>query len=150
MAPLLAAGIMAAMGLAKSELIDKKKEDRQRERAVTTTKYSPWTGLKAGPIEEADPLGSAMTWGMTGASAASNMNMQDAYTNRMNSGGSPIGYGKSVPAAGGADFPQLKRPEIGDSYTQSYNNSPWSWEGGAPPSETYFTQARNRVPSWRG
>lgn len=63
----MAAG--AGVGLLKSELIDKKKEERDRQLAATTQRLSPWTGLKANPIKEADPFGSALQ----GAAFAGNM-----------------------------------------------------------------------------
>jgi hypothetical protein len=122
--PLWAA--MALAGAAKAELVDRPKEKRQRDLAVATTKYSPWTGLKAGPIQEADPFGSALNWGTTGAIMKNNMDMNDAYTNRLNSGGSIIGYGKEIPQAGSANFPQLQPPKM-----LKPQASGWSWEGGA-------------------
>jgi hypothetical protein len=60
----------AAMGLGKSYLIDQPKEKRERELAARTIELSPWTGLKANAIQEADPFGSALKYGATGYSAA--------------------------------------------------------------------------------
>lgn len=57
-------------GVAKSELVDRPKEDRQRKLAAATQRYSPWTGLKAQPVQEADPFGSALQGGMAGATFA--------------------------------------------------------------------------------
>ena len=68
MDPLTMMLIGSAIGLGKSELIDKPKEDRQRKLAARTIELSPWTGLKANPIEEADPFGSALKYGATGYS----------------------------------------------------------------------------------
>ena len=65
MLPLIAAGIGA--GLLKSQFIDKPKEERQRRLAAETQRLSPWTGMQAGPIQEADPFGSALQMGTTGA-----------------------------------------------------------------------------------
>lgn len=68
-APLLVgAGIGALAGLLKSELVDKPREDRDRELAAATQRLNPFTGLKAAPIREADPIGTAMQFGLTGAS----------------------------------------------------------------------------------
>lgn len=55
--------IGAGIGLAKSELIDRPKEKRERALAAATQRYSPWTGLAAQPVHEADPLGSALAFG---------------------------------------------------------------------------------------
>jgi hypothetical protein len=54
--------------LAKSELVDRPKEDRQRKLAAETQRYSYLTGNKANPVEEANPFGSAMEYGATGFS----------------------------------------------------------------------------------
>ena len=63
--------IAAAIGLAKSEFVDKPKEQRQRKLAAETQRLSPWTGLQAGQIQEADPVGTAMQFGATGAQIGS-------------------------------------------------------------------------------
>lgn len=91
---------MALAGVAKSELIDKPKEERQRKLAAETQRYSPWTGLKANAIQEADPFGTALQFGATGASMSAAQQQADldkALTDRLNSGGSTIGYGKPQP-----------------------------------------------------
>lgn len=71
-------GIMAGLGLAKSELIDRPREERQRRQAANTMRYSPWTGMAPGAIQEADPLGSAMEAGLTGAMLSQNQQKLDA------------------------------------------------------------------------
>lgn len=58
--------IGAAAGLAKSELVDRPKEERQRKLAAATQRYSPWTGLQAQGVQEADPLGSSIAFGGAG------------------------------------------------------------------------------------
>jgi hypothetical protein len=70
MDPLTMGLIMGGIGLGKSILIDKPKEERQRKLAAETQRYSPWTGLKAGGIQEADPFGSALSMGTSGAMMA--------------------------------------------------------------------------------
>lgn len=81
--------IGAGAGLLKSELVDKPKENYQRKLAAATQRYSPWTGLKAGPIELADPLGSALQYGTTGAQMGNAYNMSQAQQGWLNRGGSP-------------------------------------------------------------
>lgn len=66
----------AAIGIAKSEFIDRPKEERQRKLAAETQRYSPWTGLQAGGVQEADPLGSALAFGATGAQISNGMQQQ--------------------------------------------------------------------------
>lgn len=71
--PLLIAAIMAAAGAVKGMTVDKNKEDRERKLAAETQRYSPWTGLKAGEIHQADPLGNAIQGGLSGYSFGQNM-----------------------------------------------------------------------------
>lgn len=118
--------IAAAIGLAKSELVDRPKEQRQRKLAGETQRLSPWTGLQAGQIQEADPIGTAMQFGATGAMMgqgyeASKLN--EAAANRLNTGGALDGYGKNLynyqPGGGG-----------GQSYLgQNYNQNPQDFWG---------------------
>ena len=58
---------MAGAGLLKSELIDRPREERQRKQAAITTRWSPWTGMAPGAIQEADPFAAALEGGLTGA-----------------------------------------------------------------------------------
>ena len=68
MGPLAMMGMMALAGAVKSKMVDEPKERRDRELAAETQRYSPWTGLKANPIREANMFDSAMKYGATGAS----------------------------------------------------------------------------------
>lgn len=68
MDPITLGLIMGGVGALKSQTIDKKKEKAQRELAARTQELSPWTGMSAGPIEEADLFGSAMQ-GFTGGAS---------------------------------------------------------------------------------
>lgn len=81
MEPLTMMAIMGAAGLLKSAAVDAPKEARQRKLAAETQRYSPWTGLTAGPIQEADHLGTGMQYGMTGAMLG--QSMQDHKTQQM-------------------------------------------------------------------
>lgn len=99
MDPLTLSLIMAGAGAAKSELIDKKQAEADRKLAAATQRLSPWTGLKADRVKEADPFGTALQFGATGAMMGESMATADAkkaYTNRVNSGGDPDGYGMKM------------------------------------------------------
>lgn len=90
---------MAVAGLAKSQLVDKPKEERQRKLAGETQRLSPWTHMQANPIQEADPFGSALQFGATGASMQQgyqNAQTQKALADRLNTGGNMVGYGKDM------------------------------------------------------
>lgn len=121
--------IGAGAGLLKSEFIDKPKEKRQRKLAAETQRLSPWTGMEAGPVEEANPFGSALQYGTTGAMMGaqyeqmqSDKALNEAMTNRMNTGGSALGYGKNL-----YNYKPTPRPDsfLGSNYDFGYGN-PWS------------------------
>lgn len=87
----------AGAGLVKSAAVDAPREARQRKLAGETQRLSPWTGLKAGPIQEADPLGSALTYGSQGGAlsggiqnADAQKGLMEAQKNWLNRGGSPL------------------------------------------------------------
>lgn len=100
------------LGLAKSELVDRPKENRQRHLAAETQRYSPWTGLQAGAIKEADPLGSALQYGTTAGSMYSGFKSaqaSDKLTNAMSDyykqGGMGSGANIYAPSVGFGDGP---------------------------------------------
>lgn len=72
--------IGAGTGVVKSELIDRPKEKRDRKLAAETQRLSPWTGLQAQAIKEADPLASALQFG--GAGAQMGMGIQNQGLNQ--------------------------------------------------------------------
>lgn len=110
MLPLILAGGM----IAKNQLIDKPKEERERKLQAITAQYSPWTGMTPQAVKET----SAMEAGLQGAGAGigmqQSMDMQDAqlgalksqsdYFNR--SGASAPGD-MSMPQASSLQAPQI-------------------------------------------
>ncbi len=103
--PITGLAIAAGLGLAKSELVDKPAADRQRKLAAATQQFSPWTGLKANPVKEADPAGSMLQYGAAGAQmggAVNQANLQQAMADKLNAGGSIGGVGFSNPWGQGA------------------------------------------------
>lgn len=92
--------IASAIGLAKSELVDRPQENRNRALAANTQRYSPWTGMQAQPVKPTDDLGTMMQYGSTGAMMGANMKAADKGT------GNPWGSGgvgnQGTPAPGGA------------------------------------------------
>ena len=121
--PLIA--IAAAAGLLKGMTIDAQKEKRDKELAAETQRLSPWTGLKAGPIQYADPVGSAMSFGLAGHQIQQGMN-QDALNQKLAdkflaSGNSPqvaLNIG-----AGGGGYGGPPGYSVGNAYGM-YGN-PW-------------------------
>lgn len=90
---------MAGAGLLKSEVIDKPQAKRDRELAAKTQALSPWTGMQANPVKEADPFGTALQFGATGAMMNSNLNksaLDAAAADRLNTGGSLMYGGKNI------------------------------------------------------
>lgn len=66
----LAIGALVGGGIGGMKFFgDKMREGKDRELAAATQKYSPWTGLQAGPIKRADLIGSIAAGGAMGASA---------------------------------------------------------------------------------
>lgn len=58
--------ILAGAMFGKSMLVDKPREEHQRQVEATKALYSPWTGIQPGEIKQADPLGAAMQGAMLG------------------------------------------------------------------------------------
>jgi hypothetical protein len=79
MTPLGMAGIMAALGLAKSAFVDAPAAERQRQLAAETMRYSPYTGMTPNAVKEADPFGSAFQFGFTGAALGQGAEQNQAY-----------------------------------------------------------------------
>lgn len=84
MDPLTLAAILGGTGLLKSIGPDKWKEDRQRELASQTQRYSPWTHLQAGDIQEADPLSATIQGGVQGAALGQNYQNNEAAKSYLN------------------------------------------------------------------
>jgi hypothetical protein len=78
MDPITMALMFGGMGLGKSFLVDQPKEARQRKLAAETQRYSPWTGLQAGAINEADPFGATLQGAASGASFGQNMEQNNS------------------------------------------------------------------------
>lgn len=76
MDPITMGLLFAGLGVGKSELVDRPKEERQRKLAAEQTRWSPWTGIKPQEVQEADPIGSGMQFGMTGAAMGQGMQNQ--------------------------------------------------------------------------
>ena len=114
--------IAAALGLAKSELVDKPAAERSKKLAGATQRLSPWTGLKADKVKEADPFGTALQFGAVGAqmgSAYSTDQMNSALTDKINSGAvSPrVNVNSGGMAASPWDFSgQLAQMQSGRGY----------------------------------
>lgn len=97
MDPLTMMLIGSGIGLAKSQLIDAPKAKKQRELAAKTQELSPWTGMQANKIQEADPFGDALKYGATGASIGRQAKYDEAMTNALERGD----YGQVLKADGG-------------------------------------------------
>lgn len=83
--PIIAAA--AVLGLLKSQLVDKPREAADRKLAAATTRYSPWTNLTAGSVQKADPIGTALSYGITGGGLANEMNKSPGTSSAPSSAG---------------------------------------------------------------
>ena len=83
MDPLTVALIASMIG---KTAMDVGKEKRDRKLAAATQKFSPWTGLRAGEIQEADPFGNVAQFGMAAAGneqAVQKQAMQEKWLNAL-------------------------------------------------------------------
>ena len=121
MLPLFA--LAAAAGLVKGLTVDKEREDRQRKLAAETQRYSPWTHMQANPIQEADPLGSAIGFGTTGAMLGQSIDNSKAQNDWLKRGGNPS-YTAALNGSGGG----MALGKYGPVDTLAYpsQSSPWS------------------------
>jgi hypothetical protein len=145
-------------GLLKSELVDRPKEERQRALAAETQRYSPWTGLQANKVQEADPFGSAMQFGTTGAmmgSGIQNMQSQNKLMDNMSkyygNGGEGSVSNMTASAASADDSPSLgvdykDQFKVDPSMSQygSSQKSPWSVTSSYNTSSTYPDMYKKR------
>lgn len=68
MDPILGGALIGGgAGLLKSIFGDGPAEQRQKRLAGATIRFSPWTGMQAQPIKYADPFGSILQGGTSGA-----------------------------------------------------------------------------------
>lgn len=88
MLPVLAG--MAALGLARG-MMDQKRASKERKQEAEIARYSPWTGMQAQRVKDADILGSTMQGAMGGAMIGQAMG-----------GGGGGAAAAATPAAGGA------------------------------------------------
>lgn len=140
--------IAAAVGLAKSQLVDKPKADAERALAAKTAAYAPWTGMKPGEVTNANPFADMMQYGMTGAqiggkisaanaaSAAGNTpnnpwsgGAKDATTTGAlsNTPGGDVNFKGPNPFSGpgAAMGKKVAMTDYPPGYTDQANNQPW-------------------------
>jgi hypothetical protein len=106
--------IGAGVGLLKSAIVDGPRAARQRKLAADTQRLSPWTGLKANDVQEVDPVGSALSFGATGAQLGTGLENAAAQTDLTQA------QAKWFNQAGG---PSLNNPWL-NPFTQPMNRMP--------------------------
>jgi hypothetical protein len=110
--------IGAGVGFLKGLTIDRNREKRDRKLAAETQRMSPWTGLRANAIREADPFGSALAFGLTGHQIGRGAN-SDALNRQMAEKYLATGQAPGMSAA--APMPMaapMRAPSVG-------GGSPW-------------------------
>lgn len=128
---------MAAAGLAKSEFIDAPKAERQRKLQGEIARYSPWTGMKPTPVKEADPFGSALEFGGTGAAMSHNMKLDDAQSKYYNAAAGSFDRGGGLTGGGGpASAENAMAPMTESSINNAYS----------PESKPFFASPDGSVP----
>ena len=137
--------IGAIVGLAKNQLSDVPREKKQRALAAATQQYSPWTGLQAQPIQQADPFGNALQFGAAGAGIGSGIKNSNAWSQLL------MGLGKNLQQDSNPQEPaKLQLPELGSSagyapMSQGYVSKPagTSWANPGPFSNPAFFAPSN-------
>lgn len=81
MLPLILAGGM----IAKQQLVDKPREERQRKLQAITAQYSPWTGMTPQAVQESSPFEAGLQGAASGLAMGQNMDMQQAQMNALKS-----------------------------------------------------------------
>lgn len=109
MEPLTMAGIGALLGLAKSEFLDKNNANTQRKLQAEIARYSPWTGMQASAVDEADPLGSAMQGAFAGGSFGQSLAASNQFGNK---GATSLAQGAQAEGAAGTGVPQSEGPTV--------------------------------------
>lgn len=126
MDPITLGLIFGGVGAGKSLLFDSAKEKRQRKLAAETARMSPWTGIKDGPmynIEEADPIGEGMAFGMTGVGLGQNMQAHKAKMGQMNAG-QMAQLDQQIEQMPSAEE-EFVQPEFGSQFSRKQN--PWGY-----------------------
>lgn len=114
MEPLTLAAILAASGLAKSELVDRPRHQRDMKMNAELMRWSPWTKIQpyvASPV--ADPLGSVVQGGLQGYAFGQQFAGKPVTPDVSQSGALPV----SAPPPPAVDY----------GYAHQYDNyyAPW-------------------------
>lgn len=134
MEPMTMMALLGALGLGKSELIDRPREQRQRKLAAQTALYSPWTGMSPDKVQEADPFGSTLQGVTAGAMygqqseanqmAKDELKMKQDYYEKLGNSLTPAKAADAsqtpVEDLNTSDIPKLKNPSLGYS-SRRYN-----------------------------
>lgn len=143
-------GLMAALALAKNQMIDQPAADRKRKYESQTAALSPWTGMKSEFVQDPNAIGAVI--GGAGAGAA--MGSQMADTNLANSlaknpeisgVASDVSPGDSMAGKIGdqaSSFSDQMNKSVDSSARSSFSNpaagSSWSDVSAEKPQEAWF------------
>lgn len=124
--------IGATVGLAKDQLVDVPREHKQRTLAAATQRYAPWTGMQAGPIQPADPLGNTMQFGVAGAGVGAAVDNNKQWANAINAAkGMPVQTAPSAAPAGNPyQAPVTTQSQKADEVLGPQGRQPASQNGG--------------------
>lgn len=110
----LTTGLLIGLGggLLKNFLVDKPRENRDRELRAAEIQYSPWSKMKEfSKVRDADPIGTTMEFGTTGAMMGAGIQNQqkqnelsDAMTKFYDQGGPWSIRNRYYPGSLGIDY----------------------------------------------
>lgn len=113
--------VMAALALAKNQMIDQPAADRKRKYEANTAALSPWTGMKSQYVEDPNAIGAVI--GGAGAGAA--LGSQISGSNLTDSLASNPAISGTDNVLGGTDMSK----QLGSRATDFSKSVPSSWSG---------------------
>lgn len=83
MDPSTMAALGAGGGLLKTYLVDKPQADRDRYMAAITARYSPWTHMQPGQVQQVNPFNNIVQGGAAGMGMGQSMQNNDTWNQLM-------------------------------------------------------------------
>ena len=104
--------ILAAGMMAKNQLVDKPKEEKDRKLQAITAQYSPWTGMTPQAVKNTSAVDAGLQGAGAGLSMQQGMDMQSAQLDALKSQSDY--YNRA--GQGGQMSPSMVMPMGGQSY----------------------------------
>lgn len=116
--------VMAALALAKNQMIDQPAADRKRKYEANTAALSPWTGMKSEYVQDPNAIG-AMIGGAGAGAALGSQISQSNLTDSLAGNPAISGADASTNSLGGTDM----SAKLGSQASDFSKSTPSSWTG---------------------